>query len=216
MAAVGRVGGVVALAVVFALAAAPGADALFFKLKDGTSRCFIEEVPSDTLVVAEYKSPDTTESRSVEASVKSPSGAEVITRVLDAEGRFAFTSDEAGEHIVCFQLSGQFFGTPTEVRVDLRLNVGEMAIDYAEIARKEHLSTLELEVRKLNDKMRDVKREQNYQRSRELKFRDTSEATNSRVQWWSLFQTAVLVVSGVYQVKVLKDFFRSRRLTTKR
>lgn len=64
-----------------------------------------------------WSRPDTTlcTMQSVIAKVKSPSSVDVLTRTLDAEGRFAFTSDEAGEHLVCFQIDGEFFGTPTEV-----------------------------------------------------------------------------------------------------
>ena len=34
-----------------------------------------------------------------------------------------------------------------------------MAIDYSEVAKTEHLSTLEVEIRKLNDKAIDIQRE---------------------------------------------------------
>ena len=34
-------------------------------------------------------------------------------------------------------------------RLDLKLDVGESGLDYAEVAKKEHLSELELEIRKL-------------------------------------------------------------------
>lgn len=72
--------------------------------------------------------------------------------------------------------------------MDLSLNVGEMAVDYTEVARKEHLSELEVEIRKLNDKLRDIMKEVHYQRGREEEFRETSESTSSRVQWWSIAQ----------------------------
>lgn len=73
-------------------------------------------------------------------------------------------------------------------RVDLTLSVGEMAVDYTEVAKKEHLTELEVEIRKLNDKLRDIMKEVEYQRKREEEFRNTSESTNSRVQWWSIAQ----------------------------
>lgn len=96
-------------------------------------------------------------------------------------------------------------------RLDLKLNIGETAIDYSEVAKREHLSALELEVRRLNDKVRDVIKEQTYMRDRESNFRDTSESSNSRVMWWSLFQMAVLVVAGVWQVLYLKDYLQKQK-----
>lgn len=96
-------------------------------------------------------------------------------------------------------------------KVDLSINVGEMAIDYAEVAKREHLTDLELEVRKLNDKAKDVLNEMKYQKDREARFRDTSESSNGRVMWWSLFQMAVLVVAGVWQVMYMRDFLQKKK-----
>ncbi len=86
-----------------------------------------------------------------------------------------------------------------------------MAIDYAEVAKREHLTDLELEVRKLNDKAKDVLNEMKYQKDREARFRDTSESSNGRVMWWSLFQMAVLVVAGVWQVMYMRDFLQKKK-----
>lgn len=40
---------------VFALA---GVDAIYFHVTEGQNKCFIEEVPGETLVMGTYKSPD--------------------------------------------------------------------------------------------------------------------------------------------------------------
>lgn len=47
---------------------------------------------------------------------------------------------------------------------------------------------------------------------REERFRQTSESTNSRVLWWSLIQTAVLLVMGAWQMRHLKSFFEAKKL----
>ena len=125
-------------------------------------------------------------------------------------------------------------------KFELQLDVGSTAINYDEVAKKEHLSTLALEVRKLNDKVQDIIKSQNYQQvgktvhlfivstrfissyiwfanlyatqQREIEFRNTSESTNSRVQWWSIFQTIICVASGVWQTLHLKNYFRKKKL----
>jgi len=98
------------------------------------------------------------------------------------------------------------------IKVDLSIRRGESATDYEEIARQDHLSEIEVEVKKLIDRVRDIRSEQNYQRSREMEFRDTSESTNSRVVWWSILQTAILVATGLWQVTHLKQFFKAKKL----
>jgi hypothetical protein len=47
-----------ALAALCACSAGRGASALYFYLEGNAERCFLEEVPADTLVVGKYKSPD--------------------------------------------------------------------------------------------------------------------------------------------------------------
>lgn len=97
--------------------------------------------------------------------------------------------------------------------MDLRLDVGEEGLDYAEVAKKEHLSELELEIRKLNDKAKDVMAELQYQKQREMEFRATSETIHSKQQLWSVFQVAVAVAAAVVQVSTLRAFWRSKKLT---
>lgn len=43
-------------------------------------------------------------------------------------------------------------------------------------------------------------------------FRNTSESTNERVQWWSIFQMIVLIASGAWQVMHLKSFLRNEKI----
>lgn len=95
--------------------------------------------------------------------------------------------------------------------MDLKLDVGEGGLDYAEVAKKEHLSELEVEIRKLNDKVKDVLAEQTYQRQRELEFRKTSEDIHSKQQYWSLFQITVMVAASYIQVTTLLNFFKHKK-----
>jgi hypothetical protein len=97
-------------------------------------------------------------------------------------------------------------------RFDLHVDVGETTIDYSEVAKKEHLSTLEVEIRRLNNKAKDIMSQQSYQREREIEFRDTTEAANARVQWWSICQTVIMIGSAAAQVMYLKDYFRKKKI----
>lgn len=59
--------------------------------------------------------------------------------------------------------------------------------------------------------VKQVKDEQAYIVMREQMHRNTAESTNGRVKWWSIFQMAVLVAEGIFQVWWLKRFFEVRR-----
>jgi hypothetical protein len=49
-------------------------------------------------------------------------------------------------------------------RVHLDIQVGEHAIDYANVAQKEQLPKLQLRIRQLLDQVEQITKEQNYQR----------------------------------------------------
>lgn len=49
-------------------------------------------------------------------------------------------------------------------RVHFDIQVGDQAIDYAQVAQKEKLSELQLRIRQLLDQVDQITKEQNYQR----------------------------------------------------
>jgi p24 family protein beta-1 len=79
------------------------------------------------------------------------------------------------------------------------------------------------EVRTLGQWLQQVKDEQEYIKVRERVHRDSAipsfisltvaaESTNSRVKWWAIFQTGVLVGVCIFQVSYLKRFFEVKRV----
>jgi len=198
--------------------------ALYFHVKEGQQRCFIEEVPNDMLVMAKYNSLDHhklnipapspgTPAATIRVVIKDPLGNVVLEQDADEAGSVMFTSTIGGEHLVCLKTStNSWFGASRTFRFQLEFQTGVQATDYSELAKQEHLSAIEVEVRKLNDRVRAIRAEQDYQKSREEEFRNTSESTNSRVMWWSVIQTLVLVASGVWQIFSLKGFFKQKKL----
>jgi hypothetical protein len=75
--------------------------------------------------------------------------------------------------------------------VEVKIDVGEMAVDFAEVAKREHLDSLSVEVRKLRYKLEDIHQQQEYLRERDDAFRNVMDGTNSWVSWWSFAQVCV-------------------------
>jgi hypothetical protein len=134
----------------------------------------------------------------------------VNTRGLP-EGKFTFTSHEAGDHTICLRsnYTGGWFSTP-QVRMHLDIAVGEAKVD--EEGEREHVKDLAAKVRDLNHRLADIRREQQFQREREAEFRLLSEKINSRAVWWSVFQLAVLGGTCFWQLRHLRLFFESKKL----
>eukprot|EP01095_Lingulamoeba_sp_RSL-Kostka_P013825 TRINITY_DN582_c0_g1_i1.p1 TRINITY_DN582_c0_g1~~TRINITY_DN582_c0_g1_i1.p1 ORF type:complete len:229 (-),score=77.65 TRINITY_DN582_c0_g1_i1:190-876(-) len=205
----------------------------FFLLKEGTRKCFIEDLPKETLVVGKFDSDDITpiegayfgfERRKsadytgnttpfgMVVSVKDPNNRNLFHRDFSTESRFAFTSVLAGEHNICIGTnSSRWFGSG-EIKVYLELTTGADANDYEEVKELEELTELEVLVRRLNDRVADIRNTQVYFKGRESEMRDTSETINSKVIWFSIIQTTILALSGLWQIRHLKAFFRQKKI----
>ncbi|KIM53934.1 hypothetical protein SCLCIDRAFT_1222460 [Scleroderma citrinum Foug A] len=192
--------------------------ALHFYLDANEKRCFIEELPSDTAVEGHYKALEWNEEQRsyvLEPSLgivvevdEMESGHNVAKTRGPPDGRFTFTSHEAGDHSICLSTNYTTWWSTTHIKLYLDIIVGDVKPDIER--DRSHVSELASKVRDLNQKLEDIRREQQYQRERESDFRDLSETTNGRAVWYSLMQIAVLVATCTWQLKHLKRFFQDR------
>ncbi|CAF0920474.1 unnamed protein product [Rotaria sordida] len=195
---------------------------LYFHIDETERKCFIEEIPDETLVIGKYRVEILDENTNtygatpygigMNVEIKDPDDKIVLSKLYTSEGRFTFTSHMPGEHLIClYSNSSAWFGRQ-KLRIHLDIDVGEHAIDYQEIGAREKLTELQLRIRQLLDQVQQIAKEQNYQRYREERFRATSESTNQRVLWWSFAQVTVLVIAGFWQMRHLKGFFLAKKL----
>jgi hypothetical protein len=70
----------------------------------------------------------------------------------------------------------------------LTLDTGADAIDFAEVAKKEHLDKITVQMRRTKETVKQLVVEADYQKQREDEARNSSELANSRVMWWSIAQ----------------------------
>nr|XP_060488021.1 transmembrane emp24 domain-containing protein 4 [Panthera onca] len=203
---------------------AAGARGLYFHIGETEKRCFIEEIPDETMVIGNYRTQmwdkqkevflPSTPGLGMHVEVKDPEGKVVLSRQYGSEGRFTFTSHTPGDHQICLHSNSTrmslFAGG--RLRVHLDIQGGEHANNYPEIAAKDKLTELQLRARQLLDQVEQIQKEQDYQRYREERFRLTSESTNQRVLWWSIAQTVILILTGIWQMRHLKSFFEAKKL----
>lgn len=130
------------------------------------------------------------------------SGHNVVKTKGPSDGRFTFTSHEAGDHSICLSTNYTSWFSNTHIRLYLDIVVGSTRPDVEQ--DRSHISELAAKVRDLNQKLEDIRREQQYQREREADYRDLSESTNSRAVWYSVAQIVVLLVTCAWQLRHLK------------
>ncbi|KAI0704345.1 emp24/gp25L/p24 family/GOLD-domain-containing protein [Cytidiella melzeri] len=196
-------------------------NALHFYLDSNEKRCFLEEIPSDTVVEGHYKALEWNEK---EAKYVENQGLGILVEVDELatghnvvktrgphDSRFTFTSHQSGDHAICLStVEGNNWSTATHIRLYLDVVVGSTKSDREH--DRSHVSELSAKLRDLNQKLEDIRREQQYQRERESNFRDLSESTNSRAVWYSLAQIVVLVLTCTWQLRHLKRFFEDRKM----
>jgi len=199
---------------------ASAVNALHFYLDANEKRCFIEEIPSDTVVEGHYRALEWSEAR--QEYVEEPnlgihveveeveSGHTVVKSKGPSDGRFTFTSHETGDHSLCLSTNYTSWFSNTHIRLYLDIVVGTTKPDHEH--DRGHVSELAAKVRDLNMKLEDIRREQQYQREREADFRDLSESTNSRAVWYSIIQIGVLLGTCFWQLRHLKRFFEDRKM----
>ncbi|KPI44365.1 Endoplasmic reticulum vesicle protein 25 [Cyphellophora attinorum] len=130
------------------------------------------------------------------------------------ESRTVFTSLADTAFDVCFEntLSGRVSQNDPSRSIELDIDIGADARDWAGLQAAEKLKPVDTELRRIEASVNEIVQEMEYLRMREQKLRDTNESTNERVKWFSLGTMGVLVSLGGWQVVYLRAYFRSKHL----
>ncbi|KKA28536.1 hypothetical protein TD95_002243 [Thielaviopsis punctulata] len=129
------------------------------------------------------------------------------------EQRVVFTSHADAAIDVCFsnKFTGQSVNNPIR-SVELDIDIGADAKDWAAIQATEKLKPVEADLRRMEEMIAEVVQEMDYLRNREQKLRNTNESTNTRVKWFGVGTTWLLVGLWAWQILYLRAYFRSKHL----
>uniref|UniRef100_L2G4S0 Erv25 protein n=1 Tax=Colletotrichum fructicola (strain Nara gc5) TaxID=1213859 RepID=L2G4S0_COLFN len=136
--------------------------------------------------------------------------------IAGGEKRVVFTSHADAAFDVCFEnlLTGsdpshnsrpQWLHEPPH-------RIGADAKDWNAIQATEKLKPVEAELRRIDELVSEINTEMDYLRAREHKLRDTNESTNTRVKWFGIGTTMILVGLWGWQIMYLRAYFRSKHL----
>lgn len=133
-------------------------------------------------------------------------------------GRFEDASDEEKEDRlfdlrsfeICVISRGERTGYKRRVR--LAVNKGDTAHDYTRLARKEHLTQLEVSLRQVSAELHELMHELDQARAMEDILRERNENTNKRVVILSMISLFCLFAVGSYQALYTKKFFKRKKI----
>ena len=109
---------------------------------------------------------------------------------------------------VLLSLATEHTGANPVRHVELDIDIGADAQDWAQIQAAEKLKPVETELRRMEQMVAEIVVEMEYLRTREQKLRDTNESTNERVKWFAFGTMGVLVGLGAWQIIYLRAYFR--------
>ncbi|KAL0233877.1 hypothetical protein PCE1_002382 [Barthelona sp. PCE] len=177
-----------------------------FRIDPKKQECFLESVKKPTPMAGSFS---VTEGGLLDVDVRvlDPSLNVVYEANREQEGAFSFNADLPGVYKFCFNNHASM----TPKVVEFNIIVGDSMGEKVGLAKKEHLNPLEDSILSLRNELRAISDEQRHLKARESRHRSTTESTNSRVLWFSLFECVVLIVVCALQVLYLRQLFSARR-----
>ncbi|KAI0551554.1 emp24/gp25L/p24 family/GOLD-domain-containing protein [Xylaria curta] len=191
--------------------------------RDGQKeRCIRNFVAKDTLVVVtSIVSGSKGDGQVVNIHIRDTVGNEYgRPRDVAGEQRTVFTSHADAAFDVCFEniMTGALsdfkpgrVNNPTR-HVELDIDIGADAKDWSAIQATEKLRPVETDLRRIEEMIQEIVNEMDYLRAREQKLRDTNESTNTRVKWFGIGTTTLLIALWGWQIMYLRAYFRSKHL----
>lgn len=167
-------------------------------------RCFFETLNKDDELSVSFqfgdRDPHGTNQLTGDFILYGSQRNEVLKTLRDvSHGEVFVNAPYAGKFQYCFLNENS--GIETK---DVTFNVyGVVYVDLDD----PNTRTLDGSVRQLSKLVREVKNEQSYIVIRERTHRNTTESTNDRVKWWSVFQLVVVIANSLFQIYYLKRFF---------
>ncbi|KAF7638776.1 GOLD domain-containing protein [Meloidogyne graminicola] len=184
------------------------ASELTFELDDNAEQCFYDELKKGIDSVLEYQVV-TGGQYDVDVVLEDPNGNVLYKELKKQLDSYSYKTSVEGTYKVCFSNE---FSTFSHKVVYMDWQVGEPEFKGMPIPRVgTSMTQMERSIGTLADRLKIVDDYQTHHRLREATGRKRAEDLNERVTYWSLGQTAVVVIIGVGQVLVLRSFFSDRK-----
>jgi len=137
-------------------------------------------------------------------------------KLSNPAGSIEYVTDVDGYHVYCVSQPHNP-GKPAEkqdvpARFKVLVYYGYGETHYQKIAKEQEFDAVNLDIRKLNDMLDLAINEADYQKYKELEYHDETETMNAATLWWPVAQIGILVLIGVFQVRHLKQFFKTNKL----
>ncbi|CAL1271750.1 unnamed protein product [Larinioides sclopetarius] len=183
---------------------------LTFELPDNAKQCFHEDIQQGVKSTIEFQVV-TGGHYDVDAVLEAPTGQVLYKGIKKQSDSFTWTAERTGVYKLCFSNE---FSTFSHKLVYVDFVVGE---EKPLPGIGEHLTAmtkLETSSSNVHEHLNTIIDYQTHHRLREAQGRKRAEDLNTRVMYWSMGETILIVIIGVGQVMVLRNFFSEKKGTS--
>jgi len=145
----------------------------------------------------------------IDLRITGPNDEQIYSGLQFESSQFEWTANTAGAYQICWN-NEMARWTAKVVQFDLVINDGS-GEKKTDLLTKNTLSPLEDSIQRISNSLDQVQNDQRFLRLREQAHRDTAESTNTRVLWYSIIESVLLVGISLGQVYYLRKFFEIKR-----
>ncbi|KAF9926900.1 hypothetical protein FBU30_003621 [Linnemannia zychae] len=190
------------------------ATALTYNVGAHERACFYAWVDIPKKKLAFYFAVQSGGSFDIDVEVRDPKLKPMLMLEKERQGDFVFTANEVGEYSFCFSNDMSTFA---EKMVDFEISVENekrpTQVDQDEKGKgpQAHADAMDESLFRLTGELARIDRMQKYFRTRENRNFFTVISTDSRIFWFSLTESAMIVAMAMVQVYVVRTFFSGSR-----
>ncbi|KAF8521134.1 emp24/gp25L/p24 family/GOLD-domain-containing protein, partial [Gautieria morchelliformis] len=183
------------------------ASALTTAIPANQRSCFYADVDKAGEKIGFYFAVQSGGSFDIDFEVKDPNEKVLLDGLRERQGDYVFTANTVGEYAFCFEndmstLTGKLIDIDIMVESEPRR---EASAKPGQIS--EHTSALEESIYKLSAMLQNIRRTQKHFHTRERRGFSVVESTQSRIFWYGVLETLVIIGMAVFQVYILQTFF---------
>ncbi|XP_012275606.1 transmembrane emp24 domain-containing protein bai isoform X2 [Orussus abietinus] len=189
-------------------------DGIMWYLEPNSQKCLREEVQANVLVTGEYEVSEAP-GQNVNYVVKDSRGHILSQKEDIPHGKllkFSFVTETQDTFEICFTSHVPSIQRGRKQEVLLITKRGIEAKSYEGIGEAAKLKPIEVELKRLEDLSEAIVQDFVRMRKNEEDMRDTNEATNTRVLYFSILSMGCLLGLATWQVIYLRRFFRAKKL----
>jgi len=143
----------------------------------------------------------------IDLKVNGPDNQQLYAGLIFESSVQVFTASRAWAYEFCFS-NAMARWTPKIISFELKV---DLESEKKDPLSKSSLDPIEQTINRIRDSLDQIQKDQKYLRIREQKHRDTAESTNSRVLWFSIFESSILLGLTLGQVFYLRKVFDTKR-----